>query len=52
MPYPWDTERGITVTLNIIITVFLSFLTRERDHTVTVFDYSFQSVIAFRLDRS
>jgi hypothetical protein len=32
--------------------VFLSFLERERDRTVTVFDYSFQSVTAFRLDRS
>jgi hypothetical protein len=28
------------------------FLERERERTVTVFDYSFQSVTAFRLDRS
>ena len=34
----------------IINTMFLSFLERERDRTVTVFDYSFQSVAAFRLD--
>jgi hypothetical protein len=33
-------------------TEFLSFLMRERDRTVTVFDYSFQSVTAFRLERS
>ena len=30
--------------------VILSFL--ERDRTVTVFDYSFHSVTAFRLERS
>jgi hypothetical protein len=32
-------------------TVFLSFLECERYRTVTVFDYSFQSVTALRLDR-
>jgi hypothetical protein len=35
-----------------LITVILSFLERERDRTVNVFDYSFHSVTAFRLKRS
>jgi hypothetical protein len=35
-----------------IVTVILSFLERERDRTVTVFDYSFQSVTELRLESS
>ena len=33
-------------------TVILSFLTEERESTVTIFDYSFQSVTEFRLEHS
>jgi hypothetical protein len=38
---------GNDIKSEIYITVILSILKRERDRTVTVFDYSFQGVTAF-----
>jgi hypothetical protein len=43
----WTKTKGFQID-----TVIVSCLKRERDRTVNVFDYSFQSVTEFRLESS